>query len=76
MNEQFDEIDKKALSTTQLYLSSEALCEEVKETSAPSLWLKLESLYMMKPVTNRLSLKSQLHDVKLAEGKLVNPHLE
>lgn len=46
-----------------------------KETSIASLWLKLKSLFMMKLVTNRLLLKSQLRDLQLVDGKPVKPHL-
>lgn len=74
--DQFDEIDEKALSTVQLCLSNEVLREVVKETTTAGLWLKLESLYMTKSVTNRLLLKSKLHDLKLDDGKPLKPYLD
>lgn len=46
-----------------------------KETTTTGLWLKLDSLYMTKSVTDRLLLKSKLHDLKLEEGKSLKSHL-
>ena len=44
--EQWDEMDEKALSTIQLCLSREVLREVINEKSTASIWSKLESLYM------------------------------
>ena len=65
-----------ALSTIQLCLSNEVLREVVKETTTKGMREKLESLYMAKSVTNRLLLKSRLHDLRLEEGKPLKPHLD
>jgi hypothetical protein len=51
---------EKAHSAIQLYLSNEVLRKVVKENTASKLWLKLESLYMTKSLTNRLYLKKRL----------------
>ena len=66
-DEQFDEIDLKAMSAIQLCLSNEVLREVMEETTAAGVWLKLESLYMTKNVTNRLILRSKLHDLRLSK---------
>lgn len=42
--EQWRELDEKALSTIQLSFSKEVLWEVICETTAASPWLKLESL--------------------------------
>ena len=65
----WEEIDTKTLSEIQLCLSNEVLREIVKETTTKGIWEKLKSLYMAKSVTNRLLLKSRLHDLRLEEGK-------
>ena len=56
-------MDAKALSAIQLCLSNEVLREVVKDTTSKGIWEKLESLYMVKTVTNRLLLKSRLYDL-------------
>ena len=63
-----EEIDMKALTLIQLSLSNEVLREVAKEETMLGLWLKLECLYMTKSVTNRLLLKSKLHDLSLRLG--------
>lgn len=75
-DDQFKEIDLKALSAIQLCLSDEVLQVVTKEETTVGLWLKLESMYMKKSVTNRLLLKSKLHDLKLQEGKPIKTHID
>ena len=75
-NDKWEEVDLKALSAIQLCLYNEVLRKVAKETTVVSLWLKLESLYMTKSVTNRLLLKSRLHDLSLEEGKPLESHLD
>ena len=65
----WEEIDSKALSVIQLCLSNEVLREVVKENTTKGIWEKLESLYMVKSVTNRLLLKNRLYDLCLEKGK-------
>ena len=48
---------ERAYSTILLALLDEVLQEVAKEKSVAALWLKLESLYMKKSLTNRLYLK-------------------
>ena len=55
--EQWDEIDEKALSAIQLCLSREVLCEVINEKTTTDIWSKLESLYMIKSLANKLRLK-------------------
>ena len=71
-----DEILDKAHSTILLCLGDEVLREVSDETIASSLWLKLESLYMTKSLTNRLYLKKRLYTLQMQEGKPVKDHLD
>nr|CAD1818064.1 unnamed protein product [Ananas comosus var. bracteatus] len=66
--EQKEEIDDKALTAIQLCLSDEVLREVLDEKTAAGLWLKLESLYMTKSLTNKLYLKQGLFILRMAEG--------
>lgn len=69
------DIDERALSTIQLYLSDEVLYNVRKETTAKSLWEKIETLYMGKSLSNKLHLKKQLYRLKLDEGYDVLEHM-
>ena len=74
-NEKWDELDEKALSAIQLYLSREVLREVIHETTTAELWLKLESLYMTKSLANKLRLKDRLYTLCMAEGTPIQTHL-
>ena len=58
-NEDWNEIDKKALSAIRLCLADVVLFNIVSETTAVGLWTKLEILYMTKSLTNKILLKQQ-----------------
>lgn len=73
--DQWVEIDEKALSVIQLCLSREVLREVIKEKSAESMWTKLESLYMTKSLANKLRLKERLFTLRMSEGTPIQTHL-
>ena len=49
--------EEKAHSTILLCLADEIIAEVADQPTAASLWLRLESLYMTKSLTNKLLLK-------------------
>jgi len=55
------EMMDKARSLIVLCLRDKVLRDVAKETTAASLWSKLESLYMTKSLANRQFLKQQLY---------------
>ena len=63
-----EELEMKAHSTIQLCLDDEVLREVADEDIAAGLWLKLESLYMIKSLTNKLYLKQRLFTLRMKEG--------
>ncbi|KHN13665.1 Retrovirus-related Pol polyprotein from transposon TNT 1-94, partial [Glycine soja] len=65
----------KAHSTIILSLGDEVLREVAEEKSAAGIWLKLESLYMTKSLTNKLYLKKRLHQLKMEEGSSIKEHV-
>ncbi|XP_073117052.1 uncharacterized protein [Elaeis guineensis] len=67
IEEQKEEIDDKALIAIHLCLSNGVLQEVFSEKIAASLWLKMESLYMTKFLTNKLYLKHRLYKLCMAE---------
>jgi hypothetical protein len=62
-NEEWEELDAKALSTIRLCLADEVLFNIVGEDTTIGLWSKLESLYMTKSLTSRIFLKKQLYSL-------------
>ena len=53
-DDEWEHLDAKSLSTIRLCLVDDVLFNIIGETSAASLWNKLESLYMTKSITNRI----------------------
>ncbi|KAG6516486.1 hypothetical protein ZIOFF_026951 [Zingiber officinale] len=67
--------DRKALSQIHLHLLNQILQDCLKETSAATLWRKLEQLCMTKSLTNKLHLKQRLHSHRMSEGTILEDHL-
>ncbi|KAG9446276.1 hypothetical protein H6P81_012404 [Aristolochia fimbriata] len=67
-NDTWEEMEMKAVSLIRLCLAEEVAYNVIKETSAPSLWLKLEKMYMTKSLSNKLYLKNQLYNARMAKG--------
>ncbi|KAK0585700.1 hypothetical protein LWI29_032661 [Acer saccharum] len=65
--EKKDDIMEKAFSAILSSLSDVVLYEVFDEKTVESLWLKLESLYMTKSLSNRLYLKQRLHGIRFSE---------
>lgn len=55
--DEWDEMDARALSGIRLCLADDVLFNIVSEKTAADLWSKLEKLYMTKSLTNRILLK-------------------
>jgi len=53
-------LEEKAHSTIMLCLADDIITEVAEEETTSGLWLKLESLYMTKSLTNKLLLKQRL----------------
>ena len=67
---------EKAHSTIMLCLVDDVVTEVSDEETAAGLWLKLESLYMTKSLTNKLLLKQRLFGLRMVEGTQLRKHLE
>jgi hypothetical protein len=72
----FEDLDAKALNAIQLCLADDVLLEVGEEDSAAGIWLKLESIYMTKSLTNRLYLKQRLYTFRMKEGTPIKDHLD
>jgi hypothetical protein len=74
-NDEWEDIDAKALSTIRLCLADDVLFNIIGDDTTSSLWSKLESLYMTKSLTSRIYLKRQLYSLRMKEGTKVANHL-
>ena len=61
-------MDLKAASTIQLCPADEVMCNVMDEEMTTRLWLWLETLYMLKNLSNKLYLKKQLYGLRMKEG--------
>ena len=73
--DEWDEMDDRALSAIRLCLADDVLFNIVSEKTATGLWSKLEKLYMTKSLTNRILLKLQLYSLRMKEGTSIADHL-
>ncbi|KAG6425107.1 hypothetical protein SASPL_115531 [Salvia splendens] len=60
-------LDEKAHSTIMLCLSDDVIIEVADQETVATLWTKLESLYMMKSLTNKLLPKQHLFRLRMQE---------
>ncbi|XP_057248658.1 retrovirus-related Pol polyprotein from transposon TNT 1-94 isoform X1 [Beta vulgaris subsp. vulgaris] len=69
-------LEEKAHSTIMLCLEDDIITEVAEEETASDLWLKLESLYMTKSLTNKLMMKQRLFSLRMQEGTSLRDHLD
>ena len=69
-------LEEKAHATIMLCLVDDIITEIVDQDTAAGLWLKLESLYMTKSLTNKLLLKQRLFSLRMQEGMSLIDHLD
>ena len=75
-DEQLVVMEEKAHSTILLSLDDHIITEVADQETAAELWLKLESLYMTKSLTNKLLLKQRLFSLRMQSGTPLRNHLE
>ncbi|MGV7953797.1 hypothetical protein PJO47_29485, partial [Mycobacterium kansasii] len=74
-DDEWNNLDKKALSSIRLCLTDEVLYNVMREKTATKLWAKLEDVYAKKSSKNRLHLKRQWYNFKMAEGGDLEAHI-
>jgi len=67
-DEEWEEVELKALSAIQLCLAPHVLREVLDKTTAVDLWVRLEELYMTMSLANKIRLKEGLYTFRMAEG--------
>ena len=75
MDEEWEELELKAVSAIQLCLAPHVLREVLDKATAVDLWTRLEELYMTKSLANKIRLKERLYTFRMAEGTPVQKHL-
>ena len=68
-------MESKYISTIRLCNADNIINNVIDEDSAPSLWEKLEKLYLGKILTTKLNLKLDLHRLKMEDGVNLIEHL-
>ncbi|KAK8916497.1 hypothetical protein KSP39_PZI022667 [Platanthera zijinensis] len=74
-DDEWDELDLKAISTIQLCLADEVMYNVVEVETTVDLWRKLEELYMSRSLTNKLYVKKQLYSLRMSDGAQLLDHL-
>ncbi|CAL1376211.1 unnamed protein product [Linum trigynum] len=74
--EEWITLEEKAHSTILLCLADDIITEVAIEKTAAGLWLKLESLYMTKSLTNKLHMKQRVFSLRMEEGTPLRNHLD
>ncbi|CAM8961497.1 unnamed protein product [Rhodiola kirilowii] len=75
-DEELNSLEEKVHSTIMLCLADDVITEVADEDTTAGLWLKLESLYMTKSLTNKLLLKQRLFSLRMQEGTPLRDHLD
>ena len=74
-NDDWVEIDVRALNSIRLCLADDVLFNIVTKMTSVGLWTKLENLYMMNSLTNMIFLKIWLYNFYMKEGTKIIEHL-
>ena len=69
------DLEMKVVSTIRLCLADDVMYHVMAEESPATIWLKLESRYMSKSLTNKLYLKQKLYGLKMAKGSDLSQHI-
>ncbi|KAF6161972.1 hypothetical protein GIB67_020028 [Kingdonia uniflora] len=71
----WEDLNSRDASGIRFCLTKNVLPNVAREKTVKSLWEKLESLYQIKSLSNRLYPKERLHTLKMNEGTTVGDHL-
>ncbi|KAK2969457.1 hypothetical protein RJ640_011354 [Escallonia rubra] len=71
----WEELQAKAVSTIRLNLAPKVKYQVLTETSPTALWQKLEKIYKSKSLSKRLYLKKDLYQLRMDEGSDLGDHI-
>ena len=69
------DLEAKVAKTIRLYLDDDVMYHVMDEESPTTIWLKLESRYMSKSLTNKLYLKQKLYGLKMTDDLDLSQHI-
>jgi hypothetical protein len=75
IDEDWEDLNARALSTIRLCLADEVLVNITREETKTSLWNRLESLYMTKSLMNKILFNRLLYSLQMKEGTKITDHL-
>ena len=71
----FKDLEMRTRLTIRMCLVDDVMYHVMDEESPTVIWLKLESQYISKSMTNKLLLKKKLYGLKMAEGPALDQHI-
>ena len=69
------DLEAKVVATIRLCLADDVMYHVMDEESPVAIWLKLESWYISKSLTNKLYLKQKLYGLKMVEGSDLSQYI-
>jgi hypothetical protein len=72
---EWSDIDQRAISTIEMYITDDVLYHVISAISAKDMWEKLEAIYLGKSLSNKLFLKKKLFKLEMKEGEDVMKHI-
>ena len=69
------DIDERAISSIEAYITDDVLNHVVSCTTAKDMWDELEAIYLGKSLSNKLFLKKKLFKLEMKEGEDVMKHI-
>jgi hypothetical protein len=72
---EWSDIDQRAISTIEMYITDDVLNHVILAISAKDMWEKLEAIYLGKSLSNKLFLKKKLFKLEMKEGEDVMKHI-
>ena len=73
--EDWNLVDQKARGMIWLSLVDYVLLNIYEEKTSHSLWKKLEDIYQVKSLVNKIYLRKKLYSLKMDEGSTMENHL-
>ena len=73
--EEWEELDLRAVSAIRLCLAKNVLANVQKISTTKELWERLEGLYQAKGISNWLLLKEKFHNLRMSDDMKVSDHL-
>jgi hypothetical protein len=72
---EWSDIDQRAISTIEMYITDDVLNHVISAISVKDMWEKLEAIYLGKSLSNKLFLKKKLFKLEMKEGEDVMKHI-